>query len=328
MSRNAGAPGAESPVRLAGPSAWRPIPVPHRLGQANRIEQFMTMRYVVGFDGSGPSEAALAWTIHRARHEPAPIVLVHVAEGDDGAMGEEYEDLATRRGAAMLSKRIDGLRRAHPELTVEGLALEGSVAWELARAVEPADLLIVGTHKTGFLHGRVLGSRSVQIAAAAPSSVAVIPEVDLRFRRGVVAGIDRAETAGAIAGLAADEAASRSDELSLMEAVTTVTPVQDRAPLAVAIVAAHQRHPALVIRSRTSTRPAAEALLDASRDKALLVLGPGSLDPRRSPIGSVLHDVLLNLNAPVIVARPLGFGGDPAMGSPRRDTAASSAPRS
>jgi hypothetical protein len=96
MSRNAGAPGAESPVRLAGPSAWRPIPVPHRLGQANRIEQFMTMRYVVGFDGSGPSEAALAWTIHRARHEPAPIVLVHVAEGDDGAMGEEYEDLATR----------------------------------------------------------------------------------------------------------------------------------------------------------------------------------------------------------------------------------------
>ena len=288
----------------------------------------MTMRYVVGFDGSSPSEAALAWTIHRARQEPAPIVLVHVAEGDDGAMGGEYEDLAVRRGAAMLSKRIDRLRRSNPELTVEGLAVEGSVAWELGRAVEPADLLVVGTHKTGFLHGRVLGSRSVQIAAAAPSSVAVIPEVDLRFRRGVVAGIDRAETADAIARLAADEAASRSDELSLMEAVSTTAPPQDRTPLAVAIVAARERHPSLVVRSRTSTRPAAEALLDASRDKALLVLGPGSLDPRRSPIGSVLHDVLLNLNAPVIVARPLGFGSDPATESPQPGTVVSPAPRS
>lgn len=287
----------------------------------------MTMRYVVGFDGSGPSEAALAWTIQRARQEPAPIVLVHVAEGDDGSMGKAYEDLTTRHGAALLSRKIDTLRRTHPELTVEGLALEGSVAWELAGAVEPADLLVVGTHKTGFLHGRVLGSRSVQIAAAAASSVAVIPEVDLRFRRGVVAGIDRAETAAGVARVAADEAASRSDELSLMEAVSSSAPSHDRTPLAVAAVAAHDRHPALVVRSRTSTRPAAEALLDASRDKALLVLGPGSLDPRRSPIGTVLHDVLLNLNAPVIVARPAAASVPSIPGSLRPGTAASPAPR-
>ncbi len=287
----------------------------------------MTMRYVVGFDGSGPSEAALAWTIQRARQEPAPIVLVHVAEGDDGSMGKAYEDLTTRHGAALLSRKIDTLRRTHPELTVEGLALEGSVAWELAGAVEPADLLVVGTHKTGFLHGRVLGSRSVQIAAAAASSVAVIPEVDLRFRRGVVAGIDRAETAAGVARVAADEAASRSDELSLMEAVSSGAPSHDRTPLAVAAVAAHDRHPALVVRSRTSTRPAAEALLDASRDKALLVLGPGSLDPRRSPIGTVLHDVLLNLNATVIVARPAAASVPSIPGSLRPGTAASPAPR-
>lgn len=278
----------------------------------------MTMRYVVGFDGSGPSEAALTWAIQRARREPAPLVLVHVTEGDDGAMGRSFEDLALRDGAAMLSRRIDKLRRAHPELTVEGLALEGSVAWELARSTELEDLLVVGTHKTGFLHGRVLGSRSVQIAIASSCSVAIIPEVDLRFRRGVVAGIDRSETAAAIAGFAADEAAARSEELSLMEAVSETNPLQDRTPLAIALVAARLRHSTLIVRSRTSSRPAAEALLDASRDKALLVLGPGSLDPRRSPIGSVLHDVLLNLNAPVIVARPTGLPAE----SPRSGTAA------
>ena len=48
--------------------------------------------------------------------------------------------------------------------------------------------MVVGTHKIGFLHGRVLGSRSVQITSTVPCSVAVIPEVDLRFRRGVVGG--------------------------------------------------------------------------------------------------------------------------------------------
>ena len=287
----------------------------------------MTMRYIVGFDGSGPSEVALAWVLLRIRRELAPIVLVHVTEGDDGSMGKEYEDLAGRHGAALLSRRIDALRRTHPELTVEGLSLDGSVAWELADSARPGDLLVVGTHKTGFLHGRVLGSRSVQIAASAPSSVAIIPEVDLRFRRGVVAGIDRVETAAWVAEAAADEAAARSEELSLMEAVSDAGQAPDRAALAIALVAVRQRHPSLVVRSRTSTRPAAEALLDASRDKALLVLGPGSQDPRRSPIGSVLHDVLLNLTAPVIVARPTSPAAAGATESPRPGTAASPAPR-
>jgi nucleotide-binding universal stress UspA family protein len=263
----------------------------------------MTLRFVVGFDGSGPSDAALAWVVKRAQRIPAPVVLVNVADGDSGGMGLAFEELAGREGARLISRRVDTLRRAEPQLTIEGLALEGSVSWELAHAVRPADLLVVGTHKTGFLHGRVLGSRSVQIAAAAPCSVAVIPEVDLRFRRGVVAGIDRAETAAAVAGFAADEAAARGEELLLLEAAPSGTPVQDRAPLAVAMVAARERQPSVTIRTRQSVRGAAEALLDAARDKSLLVLGPGSLGSDRSPIGSVLHDVLLNVNAPVIVAR-------------------------
>ena len=265
----------------------------------------MFMRYVVGYDGSSPSEAALSWALSRARSAPAPIVLVHVAEGDSGNMGGEFEDADARSGAAILSSRLGGLHRSDPDLEVTGLALTGSVPWELARAVVPSDLLVVGTHKTGFLHGRVLGSRSVQIAAAAPCCVAVIPEVDLRFRTGVVAGMDRASTAGAVAELAADECVGRADELTLVEAAPPGTPLQDRSALSVGMVAARRRHPKLVLHSRTSSRSPAEALLDASRGKSLLVLGPGSDSPDRSPIGSVLHDVLLNVNAPVLIARTI-----------------------
>jgi nucleotide-binding universal stress UspA family protein len=261
-------------------------------------------RYVIGYDGSSPSEAALSWTVSRARRAPAPLLLVKIAEGDDGNMGVGFEEETARAGAAALSRRLGELQRSEPDLDIAGLALFGSVPWELARATEPGDLLVIGTHKTGFLHGRVLGSRSVQIAAAAPCCVAVIPEVDLRLRSGIVAGIDLALTAAAVAELAADEAEARGDELLLIEADSPgATPFEDLAPLAVAKAAARKRQPGIVIRSRASSRSPAEALLDASRGKALLVLGPGSGDPDRSPIGSVLHDVLLNVNAPVLVAR-------------------------
>lgn len=275
----------------------------------------MSGRYLVGFDGSSPSQSALAWTIRRAHRLPRPIVLVHVAEGDDGAMGGEFENQSIREGAALLSGRVAELRHSEPQLQVDGMALVGNVTWELARVVSPDDLLVVGTHKTGFLHGRVLGSRSVQIAAAAGCSVAVIPEVDLRFRSGVVAGIDRVSSAGAIAEFAADEAAARSEELSLVEAAPSGSTVTDSEPLSAATHAARLRHPELVIRSRMSARGPAEALLDAARDKALLVLGPGSGLPERSPIGSVMHDVLLNVNAPVLVARPSYVRAD--AGDPR-----------
>lgn len=270
----------------------------------------MAQRYLVGFDGSGPSEAALAWAVQRARRLSAAVLLVHVVEGDDGGMGKDFEDAAAHAGAALLSERVARLRHDEPGLDVDGLQLTGGLAWELAHAARPGDLLVVGTHKTGFLHGRVLGSRSVQVATVANCDVAVIPQVDLRFRSGVVAGIDRIATADAIARFAADEAAARGEELSLIEAASAGTTAADSGPLAAAGHAARDQHDHLVIRSRLSTRAPAEALLDAARDKALLVLGPGSGRPDRSPIGWVLHDVLLNVNAPVIVARSAQpFGG-------------------
>lgn len=268
------------------------------------------MRYVVGYDGSSPSEAALAWAVQHAKGTPAQLVLVHVAEGDDGNMGSGYEMDDVRSGAAVLSRRLGELQRTEPDRETSGVALTGNVTWELSHAVDAGDLLVIGTHKTGFLHGRVLGSRSVQIAAGAECCVAVIPEVDLRFRTGVVAGIDRELSAASVAELAADIAADRGEELALIESVPAGAPAQDPVPLTVALAAARLRQPKIVIRSRTSSRAPAEALLDAARGKTLLVLGPGSDSTDRSPIGSVMHDVLLNVTAPVLIVRAPRAGGE------------------
>lgn len=268
----------------------------------------MDGKYIVGMDGSAPARRAALWAARRAENEGVPLVLAFVAATDFGGMGHQYELDDQRHGAQILSQVAAEVREHHPALQVEEVVLHGSAAWSLAQLPRVHDVLVIGTHKTGYLHGRVLGSRSVQIAAAAPCTVAVIPDVDMRFRSGVIAGVDRVSTAGSVGRFAAHEAVRRGDELTLIQAIP-LQPVPDslvraELPLTEAIAAASAAEPKLQIRSRVAHRQPAEALLNAARDKALLVLGPGSTDVSRSPIGSVLHDVLLNVNAPIIIARP------------------------
>jgi nucleotide-binding universal stress UspA family protein len=262
-------------------------------------------RYVVGIDGSAPSAAAVVWASRRAVRDDAELVVAHVKDSEAGMMGHDFAEQEAHQSAALIADTVAELHAKYPSLRVSSMMLEGAVAFALGQAVTVHDVLVVGTHKTGFLHGRVLGSRSVQIATVAPCSVAVVPIVDLRFRSGVVVGIDRLETASDVASLAALEAGEHGDELVCIHSVSQAA----RAPhadlvLARALESARAVRPELVIRSRQTTRPAAEALLDASRDKALLVLGPGATDPTHSPIGSVVHTVLLNENAPVLIVRP------------------------
>lgn len=259
------------------------------------------MRYIVGIDGSAPSDAALDWALRRSRRDDAPLVLVHVVDAEPGRMGTDFRAEATERGRQLLAA-------THARLGLDGVVaetvmLEGSVPWELTRFARPDDVLVVGTHKTGFSSGRVLGSLSVQIAAASTCTVAVIPGTDVRFRRGVVAGIDREETAGHIADLAAREAADRGDELTLLRAVHPGEGgIHTDAALQIALARVRAGHPTLVVQARHSTRAPSAALLDSARSQALLVIGPGSTGVDRSPIGTVVHEILLNANAPVLVA--------------------------
>lgn len=264
----------------------------------------MTCRCLVAVDGSRPAAAALRWAADRAQAAGGLLVIVHVEPGAD----EEFDGAAVRSGAELLSEAAERLSTRNPDLSVDIRLLTGSVPAALATFAERTDTLVIGTGKTGFLHGRVLGSRGVQIAAAASCTVAVIPDVDLRFRRGVVAGVDRTGTAAVIARTASGEADARGEELLLVQAApergARLTRA-DRADLALgeAIATAREHFPDLVIRSRVAARPPAEALLDSARDKALLVIGPGTPDPDRPVIGSVLHDVLLNANSPVLISR-------------------------
>lgn len=265
------------------------------------------LRYLVGVDGSVPSGAALDWAARHARRDGGVLELVHVVDPEAGMMGIDLLDEAERAGEQVIAEASHHVRQAFPEVTVTSELLSGVPAWTLAERAAEGDIVVVGTGKTGYVSGRVLGSRSVQFALAAKGSVAVVPDADPRFREGVVAGIDRPETAALIAGRAAREARDRGMRLTLIHAVApdALSAARSRfdGPLVIAAEAAHAVGDIVEIRSRISTRAPADALLDASRASALLVVGPGSTATHRSPLGSTLHAVLLNANAPVLVVR-------------------------
>jgi len=222
-------------------------------------------RVVVGVDGSEPAAQALAWA-----GMLGDAVAVQV---DSGSIGER---LAAEAG--------------------EGL-------------------LVIGTHKTGFLRGRVLGSRSLRIAASAVGPVAIVPTGAMDARAGVVVGIEsRLDSAPAVL-TAAEHARRMGERLVIVHAVeeepnaasATTDGVVDAGRIQ-ASAAAHlvaDRFPEVEVRIRSSRRSPAEAFLDASSTARLLVVGSTSDDRRAAFTGSAVHDVVLNINAPLIVV-PVG----------------------
>ncbi|MHB1234839.1 MAG: universal stress protein, partial [Microbacteriaceae bacterium] len=181
-----------------------------------------------------------------------------------------------------------------------------------------ADLIVVGTHKTGFSRGRLFGSRSLQVAAETVHSVAIIPESARRSRSGIVVGV--AETPGGAGALefAATEAERTNQELTLIRAWTLpehppetvsrtwekIYETEAKRILADAVTLVHRRHRRLITRSRSIRRRASDALLDASVSARLLVIGAADRDRRGGTLGGVGHDVLLNLVGPTVLVHP------------------------
>ena len=248
-------------------------------------------RVIVGVDGSGPSRAALSWASEHATSTHSALVAVHVVEHEE----------ARDAGQHALQAAVDGVHTGSPLLKVDSQLLSGTAPWELTRIARTDDLLVVGTHKTGYVNGRVLGTRSIAIALGAFCSVAVIPDAPAG-RRGILVGVASAASSRTAIIAGAREAARTAQDLTLLHAANTSE--VGRADLTEAVALAIATAPKLVVRSRLSRRRPAEALLDASRSSALLVLGatdPGAVHAHH--LGSVLYEVLLNINSPVLIAR-------------------------
>lgn len=256
-------------------------------------------RYLVGFDGSQASAMALRWTVDRARTGTHELVLIGVSGGSD-------QDAADRGGplelTRMLGQRAEDLRE-RDAISVSTRQATGDVAAALVHSARPGDVLVVGSDKTGYAQGRILGFRSIELAASVTGIFVVVPAVDLRMRTGVVVGVDEAPRTLDLVRIGAREAARRRCRLLLVHALPAASGSERRSrgehALAMARHTAGEEQDVEVTTHLIPKRPA-DAILNFSRDRALLIVG-GSRNGRAVGLGPTLHDLLVNANAPTVV---------------------------
>lgn len=279
-------------------------------------------RTVVGFDGTTAAWRALDWALDRVEQRGGTLEIVTA--------------LDTRLGAAVFGPHTDlsetvesGLREAEshaagraPGVPVSARWVDGPPSGALIRAARDAALLVVGTDRRTDGTGPRIGSLPLRLAAKAHGAVAVVPDpgpLDTRpvERNVVVVGVDRSSFARSALALAVEEASWLDADVVAVHAWDVPESFQRAIdegrkadpefeaaearviPDAVADVpiAREARIRPVVVR-----RNPASALVEQARDAALLVVGTrGRGAVAASILGSISHDVLLNLPCPVIV---------------------------
>lgn len=272
-------------------------------------------RVILAVNGGRESDAALDWTIERAkRHRVVLDVITIVPLGPARPAGSDRHVLPAYE--QILTEAVERAEREAPGTTVTGFVRRGDVRRELLAASARTDLLVMGAHEPrGIFHGIL----PHQVAAATRGSVVVVP-AGWKPRGGpVVVGADDDETSRVALHRAADEAQQARRPLVIVHAwrvTAALLPGVDgvSADPSASVKVAHEQilqscvaavrrsHPGLPLQSRLREGPAAFELVELAASADLLVVGthrhgtvPGLL------LGSVAHDVLINLPCPVLV---------------------------
>jgi nucleotide-binding universal stress UspA family protein len=290
----------------------------------------MVEKVIVAIDGGPASKAALEWALareqalERAQATPLTLELTTVVELGWSPAGGPDTDFQPAYERA-LSEAIRRVEQVAPSCRKTSFIRHGVPTDELVRASASADLLVIGTNKTGVLAGAVYGTLPLRLAAHALCPVVVVPASwEARTGTGtgtVVVGMEDDVTAEGALEFAASEAERFGLTLHLVHAWSipstvavefgAVIPYDELREahaeiLADAAARLRSAHPGLTVTEVLEHGPSAFVLVEASRDAQLLVVGThgrgavGSLF-----LGSVSHDVLLNLPCPVaVVPRP------------------------
>jgi nucleotide-binding universal stress UspA family protein len=254
--------------------------------------------------------------MERAAATQSNVHLIYVVSQDLRLIGPKDADEFDRECARILGSEAAYARSLAPDVPVETSLMHGNAMRELVTASRKASMVVVGTHKTGFIRGRVFGSRSIVLAAGSHTPVAVIPETSGRRRHGVIVGMDDSPAGRAAIRFGAIEAVRTNQTLRLVSAWGLPDPALEefqresdehleadvRAMLDAEVDLVREEFPTLEVHSRVIRLPAAEALVDASSSAALVVLGnSGPVSDGQGLLGSVAHDVLVNLAGPTVI---------------------------
>lgn len=279
----------------------------------------MTDTIMVAIDGEPAHRGALDWATARAIRTGARLVLASVIErtwnDDPDEPSRRLVDAADERLRDEL--RSLGQRRDLSAVTdIRTRILYGKVAHQLTIAAHEADMLVVGTRSGIDRERSFTGSLAVRAATAAPCPVAVVPHGWTESGSTVVVGVDGDVLSEVAVAFAADEAHSLGQPLRIVCTGYTANPLLagfvpdislgDRRQRIVedATHFARELRPDLDVSADVLEAAPARGLVEAAEGASILVLGTHDRHgARRMMLGSVGHDVLLNVRTPVVIAR-------------------------
>lgn len=281
---------------------------------------------VIALDGSPNSTQTLDWGLAEAARRRAPVLLVRVFElPREFAEWSWYplidEDLGFETPAKhYLADVLARERVRYPDLAIETREPHGSKVPELRSLSEGAQLLVLGASGHGK-HPRV-GRVSGHLSAHARCPVAVVRAAPAGPAAPVVVGVDGSPESVAAARTAATEAELRGVPLVVLHARPVVASAFGRGVPVLATLgesdspttggpqkAAQEvvdrlgiEHPSVDIRLEILADDPVHALVSASREAQLVVVGSRGLGSFRGLLlGSVSHEVLRDASSTVLV---------------------------
>ncbi|MEO6199940.1 MAG: universal stress protein [Cryobacterium sp.] len=276
----------------------------------------MAEKVIVAVDGGPASRAAVEWVLERAATGPLTLELTTVVELGWAPAGGPEDDfhLVYERAISEAGRRV---HEAAPSIRRTSVVRRGTPVDELIRASSTGDLLAIGTNKTGFMAGAVYGTLPLRLAAHSRCPLFVIPANWTPRSGSVVAGVEDDAISDVALDFAAREASRLGTNLVIVHAwaIPATLGLDDGAMipfdalreaheeiLARAVERIRAEHPDLAVSAVLEQGSSAQALVDAALDAALLVVGTHGRGAIAGLIlGSVSHDVLLNLPCPVAV---------------------------
>lgn len=282
----------------------------------------------VGYDGTPHSDVALAWAVRHAAILGRPLLVIHAVGIPVSAYRAAYgvpEDRAALRtaGRAVLDGGLAAAGATDPSVELrEHLAL-GPARDVLRESAAGAHLLVLGSRGHGGIAAYVLGSVSAGVAESAPCPVVVVRPAEhadpgTAYAGRVVLGFDGTELSQHALEAAFEHAswakrpvvvvhswdeAGDWRDLGAYANLSATADAHER-QVAEAIAGFGEKYPDVQVELKQVAGDPGEALLAASADADLVVVGArGRGDTAALLFGSVSRRVLERAHCPVLVAR-------------------------
>lgn len=247
-------------------------------------------RIVVGVDGSERNIAALEWAVAEAERHNRPLHLVSVACEATTPPQPWTENSTIQYSVAETERMIDRVRRRYgprmAEVSVE--VPVGVPSRKLVKTLQPGDELVVGRRGVGPAERVILGSTSIEVTGRSPVPTVIVPddwEPAEHVSKPVVAGVDGTDRDEGVLEFAFAQAAAAWTTLVVVHAWQEppsyvwegdrleVNTKEAEAALGERLEPWVGRFPGVDVDCHTPVVPPGRALLDASADAQLVVLG-------------------------------------------------------